>query len=86
MSDDEKRIQADVLLSGYKEAKAEISRRSTLSWTAVAGYLLFLFRCGTAVVDGNKNPVALSGVGSVLRGLRLCVHPVFRHPRAQLLH
>jgi hypothetical protein len=39
----------DVLLASYREKKAEIARRSQLSWAAIAGYFVFLSVAGSAI-------------------------------------
>jgi hypothetical protein len=47
------RIAADALLASFKEMKTEISRRSSLSWTAAAGYLVVLYSAAKDVAEGK---------------------------------
>jgi hypothetical protein len=41
--------QVEVLLASYKEKKSEISRRSALSWTGTAGYLVFVYNAYSVI-------------------------------------
>lgn len=43
--------RTDALLASYIEKKSEISRRSNLSWTATAGYLIVLYNAALRISE-----------------------------------